>query len=181
MEVCGQPPPAFGSAAPREMEVEMTTTIKDAARDFLSQRRIAVTGVSREPKEHGGNVVYKRLRDRGYEVFPVNPNAAMVEGDTAYPDLRSIPGGVEAVVIATRPDRAEVTVREAADLGLTRVWMHRSFGAGSVSAEATKVGREHGMTVIDGGCPLMFDPAADGGHKVMCAVLKLTGKVPRTV
>lgn len=159
----------------------MTQKIAEAAQDFLAQRRIAVTGVSRAPKEHGGNVVYKRLRERGYEVFPVNPNADTVEGDKAYPDLRSIPGGVEAVVVATRPDRTEATVREAADLGITRVWMHRSFGGGSVSPEATKVGRERGMTVIDGGCPLMFDPAADGGHKVMCAVLKLTGKVPRTV
>lgn len=159
----------------------MTQKIAEAAQDFLAQRRIAVTGVSRAPKEHGGNVVYKRLRERGYEVFPVNPNADTVEGDKAYPDLRSIPGGVEAVVVATRPDRTEATVREAADLGITRVWMHRSFGGGSVSPEATKVGRERGLTVIDGGCPLMFDPAADGGHKVMCAVLKLTGKVPRTV
>lgn len=159
----------------------MTQKIAEAAQDFLAQRRIAVTGVSRAPKEHGGNVVYKRLRERGYEVFPVNPNADTVEGDKAYPDLRSIPGGVEAVVVATRPDRTEATVREAADLGITRVWMHRSFGGGSVSPEATKAGRERGMTVIDGGCPLMFDPAADGGHKVMCAVLKLTGKVPRTV
>lgn len=159
----------------------MTQKIAEAAQDFLAQRRIAVTGVSRAPKEHGGNVVYKRLRERGYEVFPVNPNADTVEGDKAYPDLRSIPGGVEAVVVATRPDRTEATVREAADLGITRVWMHRSFGGGSVSPAATKAGRERGMTVIDGGCPLMFDPAADGGHKVMCAVLKLTGKVPRTV
>ncbi|HSO64992.1 MAG TPA: CoA-binding protein [Ornithinibacter sp.] len=157
------------------------TRIADAAQDFLACRRIAVTGVSREPKEHGGNIVYKRLRERGYEVFAVNPNATTLEGDTAYPDLRSIPGGVEAVVIATRPDRAEATVREAADLGVTRVWMHRSFGAGSVSPEATAFGREHGMTVIDGGCPLMFGPTSDGGHKVMCSLLKLTGKVPRTV
>ena len=157
------------------------TSIADAAQDFLACRRIAVTGVSREPKEHGGNIVYKRLRERGYDVFAVNPNATTLEGDTAYPDLRSIPGGVEAVVIATRPDRAAATVREAADLGVSRVWMHRSFGAGSVSPEATALGREHGMTVIDGGCPLMFGPTSDGGHKVMCAVLKMTGKVPRTV
>lgn len=157
------------------------TRIADAAQDFLGCRRIAVTGVSREPKEHGGNIVYKRLRERGYDVFAVNPNATTLEGDTAYPDLRSIPGGVEAVVIATRPDRAAATVREAADLGVSRVWMHRSFGAGSVSPEATALGREHGMTVIDGGCPLMFGPTSDGGHKVMCAVLKMTGKVPRTV
>ena len=157
------------------------TRIADAATDFLACRRIAVTGVSREPKEHGGNIVYKRLRDRGYEVFAVNPNADTLEGDTAYPDLRSIPGGVEAVVIATRPDRAEATEREAADLGVPRVWMHRSFGGGSVSPAATAMGRERGMTVIDGGCPLMFGPTSDGGHKVMCALLKLTGSVPRTV
>lgn len=157
------------------------TTIAEAAKDFLACRRIAVTGVSREPASHGGNIVYKRLRERGYEVFAVNPNATTLEGDPAYPDLRSIPGGVEAVVIATRPDRAEATVREAADLGVTRAWMHRAFGGGSVSAAATAVGRERGMTVIDGGCPLMFGPTSDGGHKVMCSLLKLTGKVPRTV
>ncbi len=157
------------------------TKIADAATDFLACKRIAVTGVSRAPKQHGGNVVYKRLKERGYDVFPVNPNAATLEGDTAYPDLHSIPGGVEAVVIATRPDRAEATVREAADLGISRVWMHRSFGGGSVSPAAAAVGRERGLTVIDGGCPLMFGPTSDGGHKVMCALLKLTGKVPRTV
>ena len=157
------------------------TRIADAAQDFLACRRIAVTGVSREPKEHGGNIVYQRLRERGYEVFAVNPNTDTIEGDLAYPDLRSIPGGVEAVVIATRPDRVEATVREAADLGVSRVWMRRSFGAGSVSPEGTAFGGEHGMTVIDGGCPLMFGPTSDGGHKVMCSLLKLTGKVPRTV
>ena len=131
-----------------------------------------MTGVSREPKEHGGNIVYTRLKERGYEVFAVNPNT-VVEGDRAYPDLRSIPGGVEAVVIATRPEHAEATVREAANLGMTKVWMHRSMGAGSVSPAATALGRELGMVVIDGGCPLMFGPTADGGHKVMCALLKL--------
>jgi len=106
--------------------------IKEAAASFLDNRRVAVTGVSRKPTDHGSNVVYKRLRDRGYEVFPVNPNADEVEGDRCYPDLRSIPGGVEAVVIATRPERAEDTMRECADLGIEHVWMHRGPGAGSV-------------------------------------------------
>jgi uncharacterized protein len=156
-------------------------TTKQAATQFLANRRIAVTGVSREPKGHGSNVVYQRLRDRGYQVFAVNPNAASVEGDPCYHDLRSIPDGVEAVVIGTRPEHAEATVREAADLGITQVWMHRSFGRGSVSEQATTYGRAHGMTVIDGGCPLMYGPTADPGHKVMCALFKATGKVPRTV
>jgi uncharacterized protein len=157
------------------------STIKEAAADFLACRRIAVTGVSREPKDHGGNIVFTRLKERGYDVYAVNPNTDTVEGVRAYPDLTSIPGGVEAVVIATRPEHAEATVREACNLGMTKVWMHRSFGGGSVSDAATEFGRTHGMVVIDGGCPLMFGPTADGGHKVMCAMLKLTGKVPRRV
>ena len=104
--------------------------------------------------------MFKRLRDRGYQVFAVNPNADKVEGASCYHDLRSIPGGVDAVVIATAPDKAEGTMRECAELGIKHVWMHRSYGQGSVSAAATAYGRKHGITVIDGGCPLMFDPTA---------------------
>lgn len=159
----------------------MSTTLKEAAAQFLNNRRIAVTGVSRNPKGHGSNVVYQRLRARGYQVFPVNPNAEQVEGDRCFPDLTSIPGGVDAVVIGTRPAAASETMHECADLGIRQVWMHRSVGAGSVSPAAAGYGREHGITVIEGGCPLMFDPAADFGHKVMRVALTATGKVPRKV
>jgi predicted CoA-binding protein len=107
------------------------------------------------------------LRSRDYEVFPVNPNADEVEGDRCYPDLKSIPGGVEAVVIGTRPETAEQSVRECVELGIGQVWMHRGFGPGSVSGVATALGRAHGITIIDGGCPLMFGPASDPGHKFM--------------
>jgi len=157
------------------------TTIKEAALDFLGHRRIAVTGVSRKAKDHGSNVVYKRLRDRGYEVFAVNPNADEVEGDRAYHDLRSIPGGVEAVVIGTRPQIADETMRECAELGIEHVWMHRGPGAGSVSESATAYGREHDINVIDGGCPCMFGPTADFGHKAMRLVFTLAGNVPKEV
>jgi hypothetical protein len=153
--------------------------IKDAATLFLAGRRVAVTGVSREAKDHGSNVVYKRLRERGYEVFAVNPNADEVEGDRCYHDLHEIPGGVDGVVIATRPERAEDTMRECAELGIEHVWMHWGSGASSVSAAATEYGRRHGIAVIDGGCPLMFGPTADLGHKVMRLVLN--GRVPKHV
>ena len=156
-------------------------TVKEAAAEFLAKRRVAVTGVSRRPQNHGGNVVYQRLRQRGYEVFAVNPNADRVEGDPCFHDLKSIPGGVDAVVIATRPEIAEATMRECADLGIKQVWMHRSFGSGSVSEAAAAWGREHGTRVIDGGCPLMFEPTADPGHKFMRFLFTLAGKVPRRV
>ena len=156
-------------------------TIKKAAAEFLESKRVAVTGVSREPKGHGGNVVYQRLRDRGYEVFAVNPNADEVEGDPCFHDLASIPGGVEAVVIGTRPEIADETMRECVELGIGHVWMHRGPGAGSVSASAADYGREHGIAVIDGGCPCMFGPTADTGHKAMRLVFTLTGGVPKNV
>ena len=153
--------------------------INEAASEFLANKRVAVTGVSRTPKTHGSNNVYRRLRERGYEVFAVNPNRDQVEGDRCYPDLKSIPGGVEAVVIGTRPEIGERTMEECAELGIKHVWMHRGPGAGSVSAAATDYGRQHGITVIDGGCPLMFQPTADFGHKIMRLVY--AGKVPKQV
>jgi predicted CoA-binding protein len=156
-------------------------SIKDAAAEFLTHQRVAVTGVSRNAGSHGSNAVYQRLRQRGYQVYAVNPNAQLVEGDTAYPDLRSIPGGVETVVIGTRPERAQATMEECAELGIKQVWMHRGPGGGSVSREAAEWGRTRGMTVIDGGCPLMFERTSDGGHKVMRWMFSLTGNVPRHV
>ena len=156
-------------------------SIKEAASQFLANKRVAVTGVSRQAKGHGSNVVYQRLRARGYEVFAVNPNADEVEGDPCYHDLRSIPGGVEAVVIGTRPEIAEETMRECAELGIKHVWMHRGPGAGSVSEAAADYGRTQGIAVIDGGCPCMFGPTADLGHKTMRIVLTLGGNVPKEV
>ena len=153
--------------------------IQEAASAFLSCKRVAVTGVSRTPKTHGSNNVYRRLRERGYEVFAVNPNTGRVEGDRCYRDLASIPGGVDAVVIGTRPEIAEETMRECAELGIKHVWMHRGPGAGSVSPAAAGYGRAHGITVIDGGCPLMFGPTADFGHKIMRLVY--AGHVPKQV
>lgn len=155
------------------------STLAEATSEFLAQRRIAVAGVSREAAGHGGNVVYQRLRARGYEVFAVNPNADVVEGDRCYRDLASIPGGVDAVVIATSPEVTPSVVAECAALGIRRVWMHRSFGVGSVAPEAVRAGRAAGMTVIDGGCPLMFAPTSDVAHTCMRWVLGIAGKAPR--
>ena len=155
--------------------------IKDAASEFLAHKRVAVTGVSRSSEDHGANVVYQRLRSRGYEVFAVNPNADEVEGDPCYHDLGSIPGGVEAVVIGTSPEHADQTMHDCAELGIEHVWMHRGPGGGSVSETAAAYGREHGIAVIDGGCPCMFGPTSDPGHKAMRLVLTIGGNVPRRV
>ncbi len=153
--------------------------LKSLVNDFFAQKRIAVAGVSRRNHNAPGNVIYRKLRDSGYEVFALNPNASIVEHDPCYPDLHSLPAPVDAMVITTAPDAAEDLVQECAEVGVSRVWLHRSFGGGSVSSEAVAFCREHQMQVIAGGCPMMFCKEADWGHRCMRWVLKLSGGLPR--
>jgi predicted CoA-binding protein len=155
-----------------------STQLQRAALDFLGQKRIAVAGVSRKP-DQAANLIYRKLRDTGHEVFAVNPKAQRVEGDPCYPTLAEIPGGVDALVIATRPDAAPGLVRDCIQLGIGRVWMHRAFGRGSVSEEAQAIAREAGIRVIAGGCPMMFCAPVDVGHRCIRWFLGVAGKLPR--
>jgi len=145
--------------------------------EFLSGKRYAVAGVSRQPKQFA-NAIYRRLLDTGFEVLPVNPNAAEVEGVRCYPDFVSIPGAVDGVVIATHPNAAPDLVRQCADKGIRRVWFHRSFGTGSVSREAVKACKENGIQCLVGGCPMMYCEPVDAGHRCIRWWLRLWGRVP---
>lgn len=145
---------------------------------FLAGKRMAVAGVSRQGNQPA-NLIYRRLRDSGHEVFPVNPNADTVEGVTCYPNLSAIPGPVDAVMVVTHPDAAPDVVRQAADRGVRHVWFHRSFGTGSVSDEAVAACRARGIEPIVGGCPMMFCEPIDVGHRCMRWWLQRRGQVPR--
>jgi predicted CoA-binding protein len=159
------------------MEVRMAK-IPEPVADFLKGRRIAVAGVSRG-SESAANPIFRKLRDSGYEVFPVNPNASQVEGVTCYPDLLSVPADLDGVVVATHPRVSLQVVQQAASRKVSRVWMHRSFGQGSVSPEAIEECRRSGIACIAGGCPLMYCAPVDPGHRCMRAILGWLGRVPR--
>ena len=134
--------------------------VPDGIAAFLRGKRIAVAGVSRQPGQ-AANAVYRKLREAGYEVFALNPNATEAEGAPCYPDLASIPGRIDGLVVATHPRVAVELVRQCAERGVGQVWFHRSFGKGSVSAEAIRECAERGIPCIVGGCcPLMYP----GGH-----------------
>ena len=160
----------------------MTTTTLDAkVHDFLAQKRIAVAGVSRDKSHHPvGNLIYRRLKTTGHEVFAVNPHMQTFQGGRCYPNLRSIPGGVDGVVIITRPEVTEQIVRDCHDAGIRRVWMHQSLAKGStsVSADAVEYCRQHDINVIAGACPMMFGDGVDFGHVCMRWMLRLTGGLP---
>ena len=145
--------------------------------EFLAGKRFAVAGVSRQPKQFA-NAIYRRLLDSGFEVLPVNPNAAEVEGVRCYPDLISIPGAIDGVVVATHPRTGLDIVRQCGEKGIRRVWFHRSFGSGSVSGEAVRECKERGIQCIVGGCPLMYCEPVDAGHRCIRSWLRLFGRVP---
>lgn len=155
-------------------------TLRQTAEEFLSCKRIAVAGLS-SGTPNAANGIYRRLRDAGYQVFAVNPNADQVEDDACYPDLGSIPGGAEAVVVGTHPSVSADVVRQAAEAGVSRVWIHRGIGPGSYSEEAVRAARDAGLTVIPGGCPMMFLDDADVFHRCLGWLQRTTGKLPKTV
>ena len=156
------------------------TTLDSKVHDFLAQKRIAVAGVSRTKGKHpAGNLIYQRLKTIGHEVFAVNPHMQTFEGDRCYPDLKSIPGGVDGVVIVTRPELTERLVHDCVDAGVRRVWMHQSLGKGtSVSPTAVEYCQQHDVSVIAGACPMMYGDGVDVGHTCMRWFLKVTGGLP---
>lgn len=145
---------------------------------FLEGKRFAVAGVSRKA-DVAANAVFRKLRDCGYEVFPLNPNAESVEGARCYSEVAAVPGELDGVVIATHPDISPLIVRQCDEAGVKRVWFHRSFGDGSVSQEAVRECERRGLACIVGGCPLMFCEPVDFGHKCMRWWYQRQGRVPK--
>ena len=158
----------------------MTTTLNTKVHDFLAQKRIAVAGVSRDNSHHSAsNLIYRRLKSIGHDVFAVNPYMQTFDGDRCYPDVSSSPGGVDGVVIVTRPDVTERVVHQCSEAGVRRVWMHQSLGQGSsVSPAAAEYCHQHDISVIAGACPMMYGDGVDFGHTCMRWILKLKGGLP---
>ncbi len=145
--------------------------------EFLSCPRIAVAGVSRDPQQPA-NAIYRKLRNAGHQVFAVNPQTAEVEGAPCYPDLRSVPQPIQAVMVVTPPSAAAQVVKDCAALCVQHIWFHRSFGDGSVSEEAVRECERLGINCLVGGCPMMYCEPVDFGHRCMKWILKMQKRVP---
>ena len=158
----------------------MPSTLQTKVDDFLAQKRIAIVGVSHTDANGTANAIYRRFLSAGYEVFPVNPNAEMVEGVVCYKHLQDIPGHVDGAVIVTRKEVTDSVVRDCAEAGVTRVWMHGGVHGPGSSVSDTAVGycREHNITVIAGACPLMFGKPSDGFHRFIKSVYGVMGRLP---
>lgn len=145
--------------------------------DFLARKRIAFVGVSRDPKAFT-NAVYRSLRDRGYQLYPVNPHAEQLEGARCYPTVKDLPEPVDGALVMLPPGPSEQVVRDCAEAGIRRVWLRGGVHRGTISAEAVRYCREHGMSVVDNACPMMFAEPVGFLHRCHRFFSKLRGTLP---
>lgn len=139
--------------------IHMATRTRDLIRDFFGQKRLAVVGVSRDTN-HYNNQVFRALRQRGYEVFPVNPRATELEGQPCFARVQDIQPAVDGVLVLTLPEAAEGVVRDALEAGVGRVWLRRS------SESAVALCQSKGVSAIANVCPFMFMPGTAFFHRV---------------
>lgn len=150
---------------------------KQAIDSFLSCRRIAVVGVSRDSKDFSRQV-FRAFVERGYDAVPVNPAGGEMDGRRAAVRVAEVQPPPEAALLMTPPAATDEVVRECADAGVKRVWMHRGGGAGAVSPTAVGFCRERGIEVVDGECPFMFLPGTAWFHGVHRFFKRLGGRLP---
>ena len=151
----------------------MEDSYKGKVEDFLNQKNIAVAGYSLHDR-NTGNYIYEKLKKNGYRVFAVNPKAT-TENTQCFPDIKSIPEPIDAVMIAAPPSAAVNIVQQCIDHNIKRIWMHRSIDNGSYSPEAEQLANTHGISVINIGCPMMF-VKPDLFHQCFRWVMKVKGK-----
>lgn len=142
---------------------------------FLAGRRFAVVGVSQNPQDFSRALV-KEMRDRGYEIVPVRPGLAEVDGVTVYPRVQDVPGRLDGVIVMTSAETAKGVVRDCAEAGVSRVWLYRAAGDGAVSEEAVSFCKEKGIEVVPGECPLMF--LGGSIHNMHRSLRQMTGSLP---
>lgn len=155
--------------------------IDNLVQNFLAQKKIAVVGVS-DKRETGCNLAYTKFKENGYQVFAVNPRISTFNGDTCYPDLKSLPEKPDAVFLLTNPKVTDQIIQQCVEIGVKHVWMHCMMGTKpglaasmtSVSQSAVEVCKANGIEVIPGSCPNQYlNP--DGGHKFMRGLWSLLG------
>jgi len=146
-------------------------------REFLSFKRIAMVGVSQQPKDFS-RTLFSELRKRGYEMVPVNPAAPEIEGQRCYAHVQEIQPPVDAVLLMTSPAVTGTVVRDCAEAGVRSVWMYRAGGKGAVSESAIGFCRENGIAVIPGECPFMFLADSAWFHRFHGWVKKIAGSYP---
>jgi predicted CoA-binding protein len=154
----------------------MPETMRERARSFLELDRIAVVGVSRDPRDFS-RVILRELLQRGYDAVPVNPSLAEAEGRRCWARVGEIAPPVQGALLLTPPARSAEVVRECLAAGVREIWLHRGAGDGAATPEALGVARASGVEPITDLCPFMAFQGAGWLHRVH-ALFRGAGHMP---
>lgn len=143
----------------------MSVTMMDRAREFLSLKRIAVVGVSRDERDFS-RMVWRELRRRGYDLAPVNPGMKALEGRPCFARLQDVKPPAEGALLFTPPSRTTQALRDCAEAGIRRVWLHRGVGPGAGGPDAVAFCEAKGIEAVAGLCPFMALPGAGLPHRI---------------
>jgi uncharacterized protein len=146
--------------------------------DFLAAKRLAIVGVSRNPKDFT-RTLFSEFRRRGYDVVPVTPLTSELDGLRCYAQVQDIAPPVEGALLLTSPAVTDSVVQDCASAGIRRVWMYRAGGAGAVSPNAIVFCELNGIQVVGGECPFMFLPQTGVVHRFHGFLRRLFGRYPR--
>ena len=152
------------------------STIRDVE-DFLALHRIAIVGVSRDPKDFS-RLLFREMCDRGYEMVPINPAADEIDGRECFHSLQAVKEPIEGVLVMTPFSATRQIVEDCAAAGIRNVWIYRAGGQGAVSPDATAFCKQNGIRVVDGHCPFMFFRGTKFVHRAHGFLLKITRRYP---
>ncbi len=156
----------------------MNPSSLESAREFLRAKRIAIAGVSRNPKDFS-RMLLRELARRGLDVVPVNPAVQEAEGRPCFPSVKDVRPPADAVLLMTPPARTEAVVRDCIAGGVRWVWFHRGAGPGAATEEAIALCAASGIRIVKDLCPFMALPDAGVPHRVHGFFRRVLSQPPR--
>jgi predicted CoA-binding protein len=144
---------------------------------FLDSKRLAVVGVSRDPK-HFSRAVFREFVAQGYDAVPVNPKATEIEGRQCFPRIADVTPAVEAVLLLTPAGRTYQALDECKQVNIRKIWMYKAVPDREIHEHAVEFCRQRGSAVIEGHCPFMFLPNPGLFHRIHRVLMKVAGSYP---
>jgi predicted CoA-binding protein len=141
--------------------------------EFTSCKRLAVAGVSRDPKKFGYQV-FTELRKRGYEVIPVNRAGGGIEGISMTGSVKEVPADVKHLLVVTSKNETMGVVREAVDKGFTHLWLQQM----SYNKDVLEYLSDKPVRTVSGECIMMWTDPVKGVHKFHKTIKKVFGALP---
>lgn len=145
--------------------------------DFLGKKRIAFIGVSRNEKDYTRGL-FREMYSRGYDVIPVNPNAAEIEGMKCYNQISEITPAPEAALILTPSLSLETILSECNYAGIKSIWVYNGKDKGENLKQTGEYCKNNGISFIYGLCPFMFLKNSSFIHRFHGFITRLTGSYP---